>query len=123
MPERIIEIGPRKHAEAFAVDAPDKSGASHRYMIREVPPDPQAAAKLFGHIEFQHGPVKEGRRQGCQNEQVLAIVIDRLAGFQGGQFPCIENAEAINHLKNAMTCLQARTADREARGVEGENKP
>ena len=37
----------------------------------------------------------------------------------GGRFECAENEEAMRHLQAALDALDARTKDRETRGVEG----
>lgn len=73
-------------------------------------------------INFQDGAVKEvGGRNGFQNEELLAILIDRMK-FLNTAFPCTENQLAIFRLESALDALESRTANREARGVEGENK-
>ena len=53
------------------------------------------------------------------NEDLIAIVIDRMQGFQSGQFKCRENAVALTKLEEALMWLRKRTQDREDRGVEG----
>lgn len=73
-------------------------------------------------IKFQHGPVKGAGENGCQIEDVLVPLIERLHGFQGGLFYCIENGSALKHLRAALVELNKRTEDREARGVEGTNE-
>lgn len=73
-------------------------------------------------INFQNGPIKESGVNGISNESLLAIVEDRLLGFQSGQFACRENAIALTKLQEAMMWLQKRTRDRVARGVEGTNQ-
>ena len=70
-------------------------------------------------IVFQNGPVKEFGVNGISNESLLAIVEDRLLGFQSGQYACRENAIALTKLQESMLWLQKRTRDRIARGVEG----
>jgi len=50
---------------------------------------------------------------------LIAVVIDRLQGFQGGKFACRENALALTKLEEAVHWLHHRTAQRLARGVEG----
>lgn len=87
--------------------------ASHYYEITDSDGIP------VQDIRFQIGPVKECGVNGIQNEQLLAIVIDRLEGFQAGPFACEENALALKSCIAAFEVLNARTADREARGVEG----
>ncbi len=69
-------------------------------------------------IDFQRGSVSEVGVIGISNEALLAIVIDRLRGFQGGPFVCRENALALTKLEEGLMWLQARTRDRIARGIE-----
>jgi hypothetical protein len=55
---------------------------------------------------------------GTTNEEVLAMLIDRLQYLQA-KAPCRENAIVITKLEEALMWLNKRTADRKARGVEG----
>lgn len=55
---------------------------------------------------------------GTTNEEVLAVLIDRLQYLQG-KFPCRENAIVITKLEESLMWLNKRTADRKARNVEG----
>jgi len=50
---------------------------------------------------------------------VLAVLCDRLRGFQAGQYACKANACALTHLEEAQHWLQQRTIERMRRGVEG----
>ena len=61
-------------------------------------------------------------RGGITNEALLAVVIDRLDGFQAGPFNCAENEEARNAAKNALDALHRRTLARIERGVENQAK-
>lgn len=70
-------------------------------------------------IRFQDGPLDEVGANGVSNESLLAVVEDRLVGFQAGKFACRENAVALTKLQECMMWLQKRTRDRKARGVEG----
>lgn len=102
-------------------DDPDvKNGnASHWYLIKWNPKDfgfPSSQS-----IRFQHGPVKEHGINGITNEALLAIVIDRLEGFQSGPFACEENGQALSWAKLALGVLEERTKNRIDRGVEGTN--
>jgi hypothetical protein len=56
---------------------------------------------------------------GISIEALLAIVEDRLLGFQSGQFSCRENSIALTKVQEALLWLAKRTRDRVARGVEG----
>jgi hypothetical protein len=77
-------------------------------------------------IAWQDGPLGRGdeRREpnGAFVDGVIEAAIRRLEFYQmasGGRFACDENAAAIEHLRDAMEVLEARTRDREARAVEG----
>ena len=73
----------------------------------------------YVYIPFQNGPVKENAINGITNEILLAMIIDRLEGFQTSPFACDENTEALASLNHALNVLQLRTRKRVARGVEG----
>ena len=55
---------------------------------------------------------------GTTNEEVLAVLIDRMQELQAKCW-CRENAIVITKLEESLTWLNKRTADRQARGVEG----
>src|SRR5215471_8125389 len=55
---------------------------------------------------------------GTTNEEVLAMLIDRLR-FLGEKLPSRENSIAITKCEEALLWLNKRTADRKARSVEG----
>lgn len=55
---------------------------------------------------------------GTTNEEVLAMLIDRLNKLQA-KAACRENAIVITKLEECLMWLNKRTADRKARGVEG----
>lgn len=61
-------------------------------------------------------------RDGTTNEELLRVLINRMNYLQA-KFPCRENAIAITHFETGLLWLEKRTADRKARGVEGEWKP
>ncbi len=74
-------------------------------------------------IKWQTGPlVKNGERvepNGAFVETVIAAAIQRLNHYQESRFRCAQNETAIYRLTEALAALEQRTADREARGVEG----
>lgn len=116
---RLVDIGTRKYTMIYATDEKGAGGANHEYDIRLAPQYLRDA--VFGRISFQKGPIKENGVNGCHNEDLIAIVIDRLQGFQSGEFACRENALAITRLEEALLWLNKRTSDRIKRGVEGKN--
>ena len=120
---RKVAIGTKNYTEIAVLDEVGAGGANHEYEVRCVPPEGATISKneIYAKIKFQKGAVKESGINGCHNEDLIAIVIDRLKGFQSGNFPCRENAIAITKLEEALLWLNKRTNDRIARGVEGTN--
>ncbi len=55
------------------------------------------------------------------NEVLLAIVQDRLEGFQEGQFPCPENEMALAYLRRSLECLKQRTRRRLNQRIAGQH--
>jgi len=74
-------------------------------------------------ISWQMGPLGRGEERRIPNgafvESIIFAAIDRLQFYQRSKFNCDENEAAINYLKDALECLETRTAQREAREVEG----
>jgi len=99
--------------EIVVCDEPGAGGACHHYRV--VSPLQPVAQDIL----FQKGPVQEAGINGISNEALLAVVLDRLRGFQSGEFRCRENACAITHIEEGLMWLQKRTLDRTRRGVEG----
>lgn len=115
--------------EAIAIEADDRDpkngNASHIYWLRYTlkavcEEDDFRATQRVG---FQHGPIAEHGVNGITNEALLAIVADRLEGFQSSLFACEENEAALKHVTLALAALHERTTKRLARGVEGRNVP
>lgn len=92
--------------------------ASHAYTLTFI--DKEDREVQIG-VDFQRGPIKEVGVNGVTNEALIAILIDRLEGFQSGAFASDYNREALGHLMLAQQSLMARTKERVARGVEGTN--
>lgn len=112
---RKVNIGTNNYTEVYAMDE-QAFNANHEYIVSAV-----NATNAYAKVSFQKGPVKENGVNGCHNEDLISIVIDRLQSFQNGEFSCRENAIAITKLEEALMWLNKRTADRKARGVEGLN--
>ena len=98
-----------------ALDGPGPGGASHEYQIKL--PDGSGVR-----LAFQNGPINEAGVNGITHEVLLAILIDRMEGFQSGPFAGRENALALTKLQEAQHWLHHRTLARMARGVEGTHK-
>lgn len=96
-----------------ATNRTDEEGNPTGGMVRGVGLD----------INWQDGPLgrDEDRQEpnGAFVETVIAAAIQRLEFYNSSKFRCRENSLAITHLEEAMHWLNHRTANREARQVEG----
>lgn len=100
------------------MDEPGSGGAHHYYRLDLTGGAPESGGQVTD-IHFQKGPIQEAGFNGLSQEALLAIVIDRLQCFQGGDYSCRENSIALTHCQDALHWLQHRTRERLARGVEG----
>lgn len=118
---RILDEDKATKKSIICSDRPAEGGACHRYQIIGVPTD-EIMDGVFSRINFQKGAVQEAGVNGCTNEDLLIILIDRLEHFQAGPFPCEENQKALIACRKALNALHSRTADRKARNVEGKDE-
>lgn len=113
---REVKIHTQRYTKVICLDEPGAGGACHEYQVyavdgQNVPP--------YATVSFQNGGIQDAGVNGCQNEDLLAIVIDRLKGFQAGEFAHAKNEAALLHLYAALAALVRRTQERIDRGVEG----
>lgn len=117
MSERIV--AKVNNTVVICLDEPGQGGACHKYVSFPQNTVKGEVSPNLLEVNFQNGPIKENGINGCQNEDLLTIVIDRLQGFQSGEFKCRENAIALTKLEESLMWLRKRTQDRIDRGVEG----
>ena len=110
---RVTRLNETIHIDVM--DDPGPGGACHKYRMSIDTGN--TIEKVY--IEFQNGPIQEVGVNGTTIEALLAIVEDRLLGFQSGQFACRENALALTKIQESLMWLGKRTRDRLDRGVEG----
>ncbi|MGB3067054.1 MAG: hypothetical protein WBC18_00830 [Ottowia sp.] len=87
--------------DVHANDERTAGGAAYHYVI-EVPGSPDTT------IIFQNGNPNQVGPRGITMEVLLAVLADRLRGFQNGAFPCQENANALSHVEAALAALKSR---------------
>lgn len=112
----ISGLATSKYTEVF-YEKDYQFNAPHHFEVRSVDD-----GEIVTEVHFQEGPIKESGINGVANEDLIAMVIRRLEGFQSSDFRCRENAVAITKLEESLMWLSKRTLDREARGVEGTHK-
>jgi len=103
-----------------ALDEPDPNAgnASHEYGIQYGGPSEVL------HVQFQRGPRGiDTSRAGVFDDDLLAIIQDRMEGFQSGPFACSENQKCLQAIQTAREALGERVAKRVKQGVLGINEP
>ena len=113
---RELNIGSKNYTIVNAIDEKGIGNANHEYSIVEANIE---IPEVYVKVKFQNGAIKESGVNGCQNEDLIAIVIDRLRGFQSGDFAYKDNAMTLTKLEEALVWSRKRTQDRVNRGVEG----
>jgi hypothetical protein len=71
----------------------------------------------FIRVVFQSGFPREVGINGCRVEDVIALAVDRLNGYQNGTLACPENESALNSLNMAIKVLEERIKRRQQQGV------
>lgn len=94
-------------------DEPDQSGASHFYVAT-------IDGVVVARIQFQKGPRGvQGSTPGATEAAILAVIADRLAGFQSGPWSCRENALMLTKVQESIHWTRHRADERANRGVLG----
>ena len=76
--------------------------------------------KDFVKLQWQDGTIPEVGVNGCQVNDVLDVVIDRVRELNKA-FPCRENSITITKLEEARMWQDERTRNRVSQGVEGQH--
>lgn len=118
---KILTEGHRYELANF--ENPEKPGQVLQFIEKKKEVNPEEESKYIQdpelHARYINGISKLVTvNDGTTNEEVLAVLIDRLHGLNF-KFPCRENSIAITHIETALLWLNKRTADRKARNVEG----
>lgn len=105
-------------------DAPQSDGAHHQYTIDvlftgDTGNNVDHVIKSCA-LNFQNGGLKEVGANGITDQALIAIVLDRIRGFNDGPYRCRENSIIITKLEEAMMWMEKRSNDRSRRNVEGE---
>lgn len=111
--------GADTNVQVVAVGPLSAGGAHSHYQIRgfdtarntaNADDDGYRSSFSMLPVIFQNEKPSEEGLVGITMESLMAVCIDRLAAFQAGPFPCVENETAKTHLEQAMASLQSRTA-------------
>jgi len=111
----------RQSIEVCTLDEKDSDGANHKYRITVRKSDllEDVEPITYVDLQFQQGGLAEVGPNGITDQALLAIVLDRMMGFQQGPFWCKENMAVISSLKQTLELMEARYKDRAKRNVEG----
>ena len=127
-----------EHTVVFAVDERNPGGGCNEYVVfkksewetyekplLELPPnsDVPPSPKPLMRVQFQSGQLLEpGDLNGCFNEDLLVIVLDRLIGFSAGPYSCRETSIARTKIEEALHVMKQRKIERTRRGVQGKHQ-
>lgn len=115
------KVGPRNaEIQVLATDQPGAGGAHREYAVNLKNGMGFSVRFHDGNDADINGEI--GTTNGATHEAYLAIIADRLEGFQQGSYPCDENAEALSYVQAAIAVLHKRTEDRISRGVHGKRE-
>jgi len=96
-----------------SVDEPGPGGAHHAYAIQGLSPSTWT-------IQFQRGARGvDGSVPGIFEDDLLAIIQDRMEKFQAGPYSSQHNSDCLTAIIAAREALGRRVAERIARGVLG----
>lgn len=76
---------------------------NHIFEVRRTYDD-----ALVAKVNFHSGPFGVDTINGLLNEDLLAMLIDRLESFQKSKLKCKENENALQHLNEALLWLNLR---------------
>lgn len=96
---------------------PDKKPRDNEYALLNFKSEPDGTLK-FQPVVFYELRNDGSFDNGTTLEEMLRVSIKRLQDLNG-RFACRENSIAVTKMQEALMWLNARTADREKRGVEG----
>lgn len=106
----------------ITTDAADESGAAHLYEL-VIDVGGNGKAKSIGFVQFQKGPrLDPSSTPGATEAALLAVLIDRMEGFQAGPYACRENAIQLTKLQECMHWTRHRADERARRGVLGKSE-
>lgn len=111
-----VALASRTYASEFG-----PGGAAHAY--RTLVDGPDGAIVASHEVHFQNGALGEGGGiNGISDATLLSILADRWTAFQEGPFASEQTGKALECVQQAAAWLNQRTAEREARGVQGKHE-
>ncbi len=116
--EKLVTIQTKeKLNDVYATDEKGNGGANHNYLISI---DRGLQVPIEVEIQMQDGARKnKDAIHGIIDTDLLEIVRHRLQCFQNGAFASEYNEHALNHIEEALHCMNARIEDRINRSVLG----
>lgn len=113
----------REHIVVTAVTPPAPDGACKHYSIAAVIPaqtsDSSEQVVNQSTLDFQDGSIAEVGPNGITDQALLAVVLDRMRGFNNGPYRCRENSVIITKIEEALMWMEKRSNDRARQGIDG----
>ena len=92
----------------------------NKYALLQFKRNEATDTQEFQEVTFYKMNPDGSYENGTTIEEMLRVSIERLNDLNS-KFPSRENALSVTKLQEALMWLNARTADRKARGVEGKH--
>lgn len=131
--EFMPEPEPEVAAAALTPEEEQEAKAAAREALPLGPEHPEALeirirptaqdTPNYFRVPWQRGPVGVAGINGVQAVDVLQETLRYLNAVNTYPFNNPETTAAVSKIEDAVAYLTGRTADREARGVEGTNQP
>lgn len=99
---------------------PEGNKKPNEYALLNFKPETDGTL-LFQLVSFYEMKEDGSFENGTTLEEMLRVSIARLQSLNA-KFTCRENSIAITKIQEALMWLNARTADRQTRGVEGKHE-
>ena len=110
MPRARNVPGASENHQVYTTGKKDTFGLYHHYEINIL-----YSGREPIQIEFQNSPVRVYGANGCSEQDLLAIVIDRLTCIQRGKLSSAETGGALTCAQTALECLNERPKDRKVK--------
>lgn len=103
-----------------SVGTPTSNRKRNEYALLNFRSDAEGDTLRFQPVVFYEMNEDGTYENGTTLEEMLGVSIARLQDLNR-RFPCRENSLVLTKMQEALMWLNARTADRQARGVEGKH--
>lgn len=103
-----VSIGEGLHTSVLSLSNPLKDGMKRMYTVVRSGSDmlvPKNHGDSFAMVTFQDGLVADRGVNGCQDDDLLIMVLDRIRDYRTSEYNCLELGEAERAIETALLWL------------------